>query len=99
MDFGLEQEEVISGADMAEKASDVKVCALCGVEIPDGGFCVAEDWTPEEVEANNMRPAVLARADRNAEGHYVFYFCQWRHLGLFQSECSPEPAVLKEKEG
>ncbi len=84
---------------MAERVSDLKVCALCGIELPSGRFQIAEEWTAAEVEAQNMRTAVLERADMDADGNYVFYFCQWRHMGLFESECCSEPATLKEKEG
>ncbi len=73
----------------------MKECAVCGQQIDENRFHVSEHWSKPEVEAHNIGQARLARADQDGNGNYVFYFCRWRHLGDFQSECGLESHVRR----
>lgn len=67
----------------------LKPCALCGDELPAEQFQIIEHLTAEEMAGYNLRETTLARADLDADGNYTFYFCRWRHLGMFEGETGP----------
>lgn len=90
--------EGVSGVTMAQGTDNTRVCALCGQEFDTEHFHIAEHWTRDEVEARNIGSARLERADVDEGGNHTFYFCRWRHLGDFLSECGLESRVLREKE-
>ena len=84
---------------MAEATGTVRACALCGTEFEVDGFVAIERWTRQEVDSHEVRPAVRARAEVDGTGEHTFYFCQWRHLGMFQADCGVQSKTLREREG
>ncbi len=69
-----------------------RLCALCGQEVDESQFSVSEHWTKDEVASNNVGTQAMERADADDDGGYTFYFCRWRHLGDFLSDCEMESA-------
>lgn len=73
-------------------------CAICGHPLPEDHFYIEERWSKSEVESSHILPLRLSRSQIDDQGRYVFYFCRWRHLGDFLSECGLTSTQRRERD-